>query len=73
VHESIVFLFGLRVNRMYIYLLTPTPFCFQNPGNTFGVTFNTGVLFLQPTERTVAFVEKWWVRIRIRSIGIHSG
>eukprot|EP00967_Tisochrysis_lutea_P035627 scaffold42728_cov27-Tisochrysis_lutea.AAC.1 len=38
-------------------------FCGHNPGNTFGVTFNTGVLYLAPTERALAFVERWHAKL----------
>jgi hypothetical protein len=34
-------------------------FCGHNPGNTFGATFNTGVLFLRPTPQAIAFTAKW--------------
>ena len=30
-------------------------FCGHNPGNTFGATLNTGVLFLRPTQNAVNF------------------
>jgi hypothetical protein len=34
-------------------------FCGHNVGNAHGVTFNTGVLFLSPTPRAVAFTARW--------------
>ena len=34
-------------------------FCGHNPGNLFGVTFNTGVLFLLPTPATLRFTQEW--------------
>ena len=34
-------------------------FCGHNPKNTFGATFNTGVLFLRPTPATLAFTQRW--------------
>ena len=34
-------------------------FCGHNPGNLFGATFNTGVLFLRPTSSAIAFTERW--------------
>ena len=34
-------------------------FCGHNPGNLFGATFNTGVLFLRPTAPTIAFTQRW--------------
>ena len=34
-------------------------FCGHNPGNTFGATFNTGVLVLRPTTATKVFTKRW--------------
>ena len=34
-------------------------FCGHNPGNVFGATFNTGVLFLLPTPAMLAFTQRW--------------
>ena len=34
-------------------------FCGHNPGNTFGATFNTGVLFLRPTQNAIGFTARW--------------
>lgn len=34
-------------------------FCGHNPGNSFGATFNTGVLFLLPTPAMLAFTQRW--------------
>ena len=34
-------------------------FCGHNPGNTFGATFNTGVLYLRPTAAAKAFTARW--------------
>jgi hypothetical protein len=34
-------------------------FCGHNVKNTFGATFNTGVLFLKPTPATLAFTKRW--------------
>ena len=38
-------------------------FCGHNPGNTFGATFNTGVLYLRPTPNSVAFTAKWHAKL----------
>lgn len=34
-------------------------FCGHNPGNTFGATFNTGVLHLTPTAAAIEFTRRW--------------
>ena len=34
-------------------------FCGHNPGNTFGATFNTGVLYLRPTPKAIDFTARW--------------
>ena len=34
-------------------------FCGHNPGNTFGATFNTGVLVLRPTAAAKDFTRRW--------------
>jgi len=34
-------------------------FCGHNVGNSFGATFNTGVLYLLPTPATLAFTQRW--------------
>ena len=34
-------------------------FCGHSPGNTFGATFNTGVLYLAPTPAAKAFTARW--------------
>jgi len=34
-------------------------FCGHNPGNTFGATLNTGVLYLAPTPAAKAFTARW--------------
>ena len=41
-----------------------TWFCGHNPGNTFGSTFNTGVLLLSPSDRAREFTRKWEERLR---------
>jgi len=38
-------------------------FCGHNPQNLFGVTFNTGVLFLNPTPRTLTLAERWHAKL----------
>ena len=38
-------------------------FCGHNPGNTFGATFNTGVLYLRPTPNAVAFTARWHAKL----------
>ena len=38
-------------------------FCGHNPGNTFGATFNTGVLFLKPTPDAIAFTSRWHAKL----------
>uniref|UniRef100_A0A7S2G147 Nucleotide-diphospho-sugar transferase domain-containing protein n=1 Tax=Haptolina brevifila TaxID=156173 RepID=A0A7S2G147_9EUKA len=34
-------------------------FCGHNPGNHFGATFNTGVLYMRPTEAAKKFTSEW--------------
>lgn len=38
-------------------------FCGHNPGNTFGATFNTGVLYLRPTPSTITFTARWHAKL----------
>ena len=38
-------------------------FCGHNPRNLFGATFNTGVLFLQPTNAAIAFTDRWHKKV----------
>lgn len=38
-------------------------FCGHNVGNTFGVTFTTGVLYLAPTPRAVCFIARWHAKL----------
>ena len=40
-----------------------TWFCGHNPGNTYGSTFNTGVLLLSPSDRAREFTRKWEERL----------
>ncbi|KAL1522336.1 hypothetical protein AB1Y20_017328 [Prymnesium parvum] len=38
-------------------------FCGHNPGNRFGATFNTGVMFLRPTSNALSFTERWRAKL----------
>ena len=38
-------------------------FCGHNPGNTFGATFNTGVLRLAPTKAAIEFTRRWHAKL----------
>ena len=46
-------------------------FCGHNPGNTFGATLNTGVLYLRPTPNAIAFTDRWHAKLEEKTDDWH--
>lgn len=46
-------------------------FCGHNPGNTFGATLNTGVLYLRPTPSAIAFTSRWHAKLEEKTDDWH--
>ena len=46
-------------------------FCGHNPGNTFGATLNTGVLYLRPTQKAIDFTARWHAKLEEKTDDWH--